>query len=86
LRNSGVTVRAKRGRVSLSPPAKATPELRMLVARHKAELLAELERWPGGCAPARNYFVESPRRDELGLDAVRRPQVVTLRKLLSRRR
>jgi hypothetical protein len=41
-------------------------ELRLLVEKHQAAILAELERWPNAAAPARDYsvFGEPPRPDE----------------------
>jgi hypothetical protein len=76
LRNSGVSARARDGKLLLQPKIKVTNELRALVRKHEAELVVELQKWPNGTAAARDFAKEPPRADELGRSP-RSPQVIT---------
>ena len=79
LRNDLITARAAGGKVLLTPRDRVKPEHRALVAKHKADVLQALMRWPDATAPARHLHHEAPRRDELGR-GVRWPQVLTGRR------
>lgn len=84
LRHDGVTLKAVNGRISLKPRDAVTPEHRAMVQAKKAEVLALLERYPGGEAQAFVSFKDEhgrwtgyqPRPDELGREHLRRPQVL----------
>lgn len=88
LRHDGISLRAVNGRISLTPRDAVTPEHRAMVQAKKAEVLALLERYPGGEAKAFASFRDEqgrlsgyvPRPDELGRDLPRRPRVLTGRR------
>jgi hypothetical protein len=85
LQNDGINLRASKGRIVLTPKRAVADRHRALVASRKAEVLALLERYPGGTAAARIVLDDNgrlspagfvPRADEMGRPARHRPQVV----------
>lgn len=87
-RHDGVTLRAVKGRILLTPKDAVTERHRAMVAAKKAEVLALLERYPGGEAKAFATFKDEqgrlsgyvPRPDELGRPTQGRPRVITGRR------
>jgi hypothetical protein len=86
LQNDGVTLRAVRGRISLTPKRAVRDRHKALVATKRAEVLALLERYPGGEATARVVLTHEngtlaaegfvPRVDERAVEHARRPRVI----------
>jgi hypothetical protein len=77
LRNDGISLRADRGQVRLTPKECVKAEHRELVREHKAEILLALAAWPKGEARARNYILEPVRPDERALRQPPRPVALT---------